>query len=249
MGRPPALRVGSGWPSLVEREKAAEVNINSPANQFPLPTKERDEILRPAMKSSFPRSGVLGVILGVFIAVFLGSATYFYWPWPERVFASDGSPQEWLSSSLLFAGSILALSIGYRRVALWLWGTLALGLLIMALDERFMGHERIKEYLLFRVFQGDLTKLKGWGDVPMLIYPLGAVVGWRWVRSEILNLSTRYAMLWAFGLGAVRVGLLFAHDAYAHFLEQGIEILAEAVFLYALLIESAEAQVQSSSKT
>lgn len=74
-----------------------------------------------------------------------------------HVLGTEDSPKTWISSSLLVASGTAAALVGAQnalRSARYGWYLIALGLLGMAADDRFMGHERLKEWL----FWGGLSR-------------------------------------------------------------------------------------------
>jgi phosphatidylserine synthase len=171
-------------------------------------------------------------------SLFMAVAAWREWPWWEYAFLSDGSPVAWLSSALLLANAALALNAASTRVLdPWIGYGVAIGLAIFAIDEQFQLHEQLKA-----------STGPGWqANVP--IFAIGAVgVAFLFISVRRLRRVRPRALFSA----AVLVGLLAlwvdvgpAPSALAP-LEEGYEVLAESLFLCALL-ELSGPQVQSRS--
>ena len=156
------------------------------------------------------------------------------WPHWEEIFGSDGSPMAWLSSAQLLAGALLALRLGTERaLAPWQAALLAAGLGWLALDEQFLLHEQWK-YGCVRWW----SACTGWWlrELPMLAV---AVFGgafllrfWRAVPDGLARTFTASAL--AVGWFALWLDLAGMPQLLAP-LEELFEVLAEALFLGALL--------------
>jgi len=180
-----------------------------------------------------------------FVAAIVANA----WPHAAAEISRERSPLAWLSSTLLVASAAVALAVGLRereRPAFW---ALAAGLFALALDERFMFHERLKALVLRRVFDYDRAAMGIWGDLPMALIPLaGAWVLWS-LRAELWRRSCRPWILAAFALGAVAIALDIATEAaLVQVAEELLETAAETAMLIALLAV-AEAKLRGAEVT
>jgi len=178
----------------------------------------------------------IGAGLAAFAVGFVAVTIASYWPYVEEAVAPERSPLTWLSSALIAAGAAVCLSLAMRSGRPWRFGAIAAGLAFMALDERFMFHERLKDLILWRAYDGDLGAMGVVGDLPMLAYAAGGaavlVLLWRVVATR----TARILLATAIGLGAVCVGLDLAFGGgWPQVIEELTEIVAEGVLLVALL--------------
>ena len=126
--------------------------------------------------------------LGLFVVVFVGVSLAGDEPGQLGVLEREDSPVAWLVSVLFCMSAAVAVGLaltragsGARTWPLWL---LAAGCVAAGLDEAFMGHERLKEAILFSTYDGDIEAMGVVGDLPMLAYPLlGAPVMWPLLRE------------------------------------------------------------------
>jgi hypothetical protein len=148
----------------------------------------------------------------------------------------EKSPIAWLSTMLLVGSSTMALVLwmGGRGRAGFAW--LSAALVLAALDERFMFHERLKHQLLAHVFDYHREAMGHWGDAPMALVPLvGAGLIWV-LRGELRGRLVRGLLVAAFTAGVVAIALDIATEApVAQAVEEVLEVVAEALFLLALL--------------
>lgn len=188
-----------------------------------------------------------GVAPAVMLSVmgFMLFSGWMYAPQWERAFRSDGSPGSWLSSALLLALSITALRMaGDRALPRWLGAWLALSLLVLALDEQFMLHELWK----FRCHEWtDACRWAAVREAPMLAVAVVGLLTMTWVHRALRHTGTR-ALLWAgVAVGWLAMGVDQWPDVQARWpslpelpsllatLEEGLEVVAEALVLGALL--------------
>ncbi len=153
---------------------------------------------------------------------------------PEQAFRSDASHMAWLSSAHLWALCVMSIRLVSERVlslrlGLWLCGAMAW----MAFDEQFMLHE------LWKYGCTDwLTMCRfGWvTELPMLLVGLLGVATGVWLHVALAGTGAR-PQLWAAiatGVCALAVDLGGAPAALVLY-EEGLEVLAEALFLGLLL--------------
>ena len=188
-------------------------------------------------------------VVPVLVLVFMGGCYVLHQPLWERAFRSDDSPVSWLSSALLFANAVVALTLSLTSaIPPRLGGVMSAGLLWCALDEQFMFHERFKyDYVPTWVPAEGLFSFC-LGNLPMFAVGLGgtASVAWFLRRMWRTNIVACGLMLIALALGvAALVVDLWGEQWWVAPLEEGIEVLAESVFLSALL-ETAQVQSRSS---
>lgn len=188
------------------------------------------------------------------VALLMAAMLAAHWPWIERAWALEQAPLAWLQSSLLWSAATLALVLalvepgGARG-----WGIVAALLLGAALDERFMGHEWLKDWLLFQAFGGDAARMGIWGDLPILGYGLGGFVLLAWLRRLAWPRPALRLMLAAVAVGCGALALDLATTQLGwQALEECGEALAEALFDCALLLRAQSllalrAQVQPDS--
>lgn len=188
-----------------------------------------------------------GVALALLMAVlgFLLVSVWMYAPQWERAFRSDGSPVSWLSSALLLALSITALRmVGDRALPRLLGAWLALSFFVLALDEQFMLHELWK----FRCHEWtDACRWAPVREAPMLAVAVVGLLTMAWLHRALWHPGTR-ALLWAgLAVGWLAIGVDQWPEVQARWprlpelpslvatLEEGIEVVAEALVLGALL--------------
>jgi hypothetical protein len=173
-------------------------------------------------------------VAGIFMAII-----WLHWPWLEQAVAVEEAPTAWLQSSMLWSCASLALLLATVEPArLPGWSLIAVGLAAAALDERFMGHERLKDWILFRFYGGNLEAMGRVGDLPILVYGLGGLLVLAWLirspaRPRFAGLRWMVAAVLA---GFVALGLdLAGNDLFVQVFEEGFELLAETLFACALL--------------
>lgn len=191
-----------------------------------------------------PHTGVAAALLTAVLG-FLLISVWMYAPQWERAFRSDGSPVSWLSSALLLALSITALRmVGDRALPRRLGAWLALAFFVLALDEQFMLHE------LWKFRCQEWTDACRWAPVreaPMLAVAMVGLFTMAWLHHALWHNGTR-ALLWAgLTLGWLAIGVDQWPEVQARWpslpelpsllatLEEGLEVMAEALVLGALL--------------
>lgn len=188
------------------------------------------------------------VLVPLAVLVFMASCYVLYQPLWERAFRSDDSPVSWLSSALLFANAVVALALVLTSaIPPRLGGAMSAGLLWCALDEQFMLHERFKYGYAQVWFPADALPALWLENLPMVAVGMGGAVCAAWFLRCMGRTSRASSglMLAALALGVATVAVdLWGEDWWITPFEEGIEVLAESVFLSALF---AAAQVQSRS--
>lgn len=194
----------------------------------------------PSDRSWILRSAVLLAAACTFMAV----SGWLHRPWWELAFRSDNSPVAWLSAALLLAAAVLALRlVADGSLPRGQGGVLASLLGAMSLDEQFMFHERLK----YRHLAPDSP----FGDASTLVLAIGGLVMlWLFLRT-VRGFAPRLLMVAAIAVGELALVVdLMGTDApvLLSMLEEGIEVVAETLFVCALLeVRPVAPQVQSSS--
>jgi hypothetical protein len=177
------------------------------------------------MKQSFYLA--TGMLCSFFIAVFaIAFALNRYFP--MLVIAGESSVGTWMSGALLMICATLCLVLGMRE-GWWPW-TLITVFFLLALDERFMFHEHLKELI---IFSHPETKLALWiYELPVIS---GALVGvivvvilWRYLHGAariLLVIAT------ALGTASVVIDVLAA----GVFWEECSKLIGELSVVFALL--------------
>lgn len=191
-----------------------------------------------------PHLWVAPALLCAVLGFLLLSAWIFAPGW-ERAFRSDSSPVAWLSGALLLTLSITALRLTAERglprpLGVWL----VLAFAALALDEQFMLHELWK----FRCHEWtDACRWAAVREAPMLAVAVVGLITLAWLHRALLHTGTR-ALLWAgLTVGWLAIGVDQWPEVQAHWrslpelppllatLEEGLEVVAEALVLGALL--------------
>ena len=187
------------------------------------------------MSQASDEFSLLPALMYIFISLlFIAGSIAIYWPLPELAFLSDNSPLSWLSSAQLWALALLTLRLTTERVLpLVLGAWLSLGMVYMAFDEQFLWHEQWKYSCV------DWLALCRYSIVTNLPLELIGIAGIFTAYRLHLTLSHKNAkrFLWAaMGVGGFAIWL----DLVGGFeplqpLEEGFEVLAEALFIAMLL--------------
>lgn len=188
------------------------------------------------------RSSVVIIFISTAIAT---GIVYMWWPHLAVAVALEDSPVAWLQSSLLVA---CACAAGFRAmVALPAepakhlrgplpWVLLALLLILAALDERFMLHERIQEFILFEIFDGN-PALKRLTQAVMLVYAVAGLAVILWLRGAMTAPAWRWCRAGiAVGFAAIAMDLAFDSVTLQVF-EELLEVAAVTLFLCGLFRE------------
>ena len=180
----------------------------------------------------WPLAVACATVLAIFVAI-----VALYWPWVEQAIAVEEAPVAWLQSSMLWSAATLSLLLSFAdRDRARGWALAAVGLLAAALDERFMGHERIKDWMLFRFYAGDVSSMGHAGDLPMLVYVVGGAALLAWLRSGAPRFFGMRWLIAAVCVGTAGVALDIAStELRIQVIEEGCELIAETLFVCGLL--------------
>lgn len=170
--------------------------------------------------------GVLILIL-FFILVFAG-AFYCNPNFPQLIVVGENSVGTWMSGVLLIVCATVCLVLAMQRQGTY-WFFIVLFFFILALDERFMFHEQLKEQLIFN-FRG---KSKLFYELPVIIGAMvgGYVVMVLWKR---FNSSSRIFLMTALSLGTISV--IMDIFSFGVLIEDSCKLVAELCVSCAFLI-------------
>lgn len=176
------------------------------------------------MKNS--RYKTIGVLCTFFVIVFAVSFAYNS-NYPVLVIAGEFSVGTWMSGVLLIVSASVSLIIALRK-DWFLWFSVAVFFFVLALDERFMFHERLKEYIIFSFHTTTFWIY----ELPVIVGAcIGGIVAYLLWRNLIgMN---RILLLCAVVLGTASV----AFDVFTAsvFLEECFKLLAELIIACSLL--------------
>ena len=175
------------------------------------------------MRSSYNKAAALLCIF--FILVFAISLAYNP-HFPVLVISGEASVGTWMSGALLMMAATITLNIGMRQG--WFpWFVAAVFFFLLALDERFMFHERMKQHI---IFSGSTSR---WVyELPVM---LGACLGalMTFLLWQQLRKSGRALLLCATALGTASV-VIDILDTGALW-EDCFKLIAELLIVLALL--------------
>jgi hypothetical protein len=162
-----------------------------------------------------------------------------WWPHWGLAFAVEDAPLGWWQTVLLGANATAAgalacvhAAVGSRASAARRWTLLAIAMVFATLDERFMAHEAVQDWLQF-----DLGLPRAWAQGVILVYGLGGLMLLRTVWLESSAALRRWTVAALLGGGAA-IALDLAFDSIAmQIVEEGLEALAETLLLAGLFSE------------
>jgi hypothetical protein len=151
------------------------------------------------MKNRRSLTAVLFIILLFFVV--LGISFFAHWSYPVKAISGESSAGTWMSCALLIISATITLSIGLQR-GWYPWLLISAFFFVLAIDERFMLHEQLKERLIFSL---QKENLRAWiFEMPVIA---GAIFGMALslVIWRQLNHSLRGWLAAAIALGVVSV--------------------------------------------
>lgn len=161
------------------------------------------------------------------------------WPDLEIGLALEQSPLGWLQAACLVACASVTGTLACqseRREAAG-WCLIALAFLATALDERFMGHERLQEWLYYAWLK-DIEGGLRWAQSVMGVYGLAGLALLGWLRLHMDAQTRRWGVAAVLvGLAAVAMDLTF-ETVTAQVLEEVLEYLSETLLLAGLFTEA-----------
>ncbi len=170
-----------------------------------------------------------------FLLVLIGLS----WPDLEFGLALEQSPLGWLQAAFLVAcaavaGTLACQSEGRAPAG---WCLFALVVLGAALDERFMGHERLQEWLYYGWLQG-IEGGQSWAQSVIAVYGLAGIFLFAWLWRRVDTQSLRWCSA-AVLVGLAALAMDFAFETVtAQMLEEVLEYLSEVLLLAGLLTEA-----------
>jgi hypothetical protein len=159
--------------------------------------------------------------------------------WPDLVFAValEDSPLAWMQAAALVACATVAASCAATEQGRTAhgWSLIALALLAAALDERFMGHERVQAGITHLL--GGSAAAKRASQLLLVSYiPVGMFCV-RWLHREMDRRAWRWCG-WALAVGTAALAMDVAFvTASPAVIEETLEFVAEALMLTGLLSE------------
>lgn len=186
------------------------------------------------MRKNLP--SLLVLALSAAVVAWMG---WRWWPHWGLAFAAEDAPLAWWQAALLMANAAAAgalasvhAAVGSRRSAVRGWALLAVALVGAALDERFMAHEAVQDWLQF-----DLGLAQRWAQGTVLVYAVGGLALLRVVWAESGHALRRWTIA-ALLAGAAALALDLAFNTIAaQIVEEGLEALAETLLLAGLFNE------------
>lgn len=186
------------------------------------------------------------VLIFFISAVIAAGVVYAWWPNLAVALALEDSPVAWLQSSLLVA---CACAAGFRAMLVPTtepvnkprgslpWVMLSFSLILAALDERFMFHERVQELILFEVLDGNST-FRRLTQMAILVYALVGVGVMLWLRKVMTVPAWRWCGSGiVVGFAAVAMDVAFDSVTLQIF-EELLEVVAVTLFLCGLFREA-----------
>jgi hypothetical protein len=182
---------------------------------------------------------IASVVVGAFFAMVLGISFVFNSHYPVLVISGESSVGTWISGALLVTASVLSMVIGMKKG--WLpWILFFLFFIVLALDERFMFHEQLKEQMIFNMKPVSAS----WHWIYELPVLFGSFMGVLIAMLLWRNLCRRgkILLLCAVFLGSISVAFdIFTAGA---FIEDILKLLAELFITIALIGEIDTARIR-----
>jgi hypothetical protein len=182
------------------------------------------------MKTRIAQLKAIGIICAFFILV-LGISFVFNPHYPVLVIVGESSVGTWMSGTLLIIAASLSIVMGIQKG--WFpWIIFVAFFLLLALDERFMFHEQIKEGIIFNT--NNSVAWRCVYDLPVLF---GAFVGLIITLLLWRNLCSLGKILLIFAMLLGSISVLFDILSTGAFIEDGCKLLAELCLACALVGE------------
>jgi hypothetical protein len=186
----------------------------------------------------------------IVIAAVTAAITWLNWPWLELAFGVEDAPIAWLQSSVLAGSAVGCLAHALTRSrGTPGWSMSAVGLVALALDERFMGHERLKEWIWIEVFDGDVQRLWIWGDLPLLVSGAIGLAVAIWIVRQTRDRYATILMVTGVSIAGAALAMdLASRSLWLQVWEKLLELTAESCFLAAVLVSLPTLSPSSSGK-
>jgi hypothetical protein len=184
------------------------------------------------------------LVLGLNLAVTAGIGVAWH---PDLLFAfaTEDAPLAWQQGMLLVACASVCGLLAQNAAradagrARWFWGGLALCLLFAALDERFMFHEQVQDFLFYTVADAA-PAARPWIHALLAVYGCAGLV----LLFFLKRIASRAAWRWfwpaiACGLAAIALDIRY-DDIGMQLYEELLETLSSTLFLCGLFREAGE---------
>ncbi|MDB5255874.1 MAG: hypothetical protein JWM14_569 [Chitinophagaceae bacterium] len=169
------------------------------------------------------------VVLITFFLLVLACSFYFNRNFYQLAIAGESSAGTWLSGVLLVMSATLSMVIG-MRTKVFPWFCMTAFFLVLALDERFMFHEQLKERLIFAFHPATHSHLIY--ELPVILAScIGGLISFL-LWKEFTN-ANRILLYFAIGLGLISV--VFDVFTAGVLIEECAKLLAEVAITCALL--------------
>lgn len=153
---------------------------------------------------------------------------------PVSILAGESSAGTWMSGALLTTCAVLSMVIAMRK-GWWPWALVSAFFIVLAIDERFMFHEQLKERIVFWIYHNTRWFTAGWiFELPVIV---GAIAGgwvafvlWRHIHTSHRIPLVAVALL---GTASVMIDILRAGVVW----EEGFKLLAELTMACVLIRE------------
>lgn len=170
--------------------------------------------------------------LTLFFVLVIGISLLLNYHYPGIVFAGESSVGAWLSDTLLVIATTLSLVIVMQKG--WFpWLLFTMFFCLLALDERFMFHEQIKERIIFSSYKVIATNRWVY-ELPVI---LGSLLGlliaillWRNIKPK-----GKFLLFTAVFWGSISV--IFDILTSGVIIEEIAKLLAELMVVFALIYE------------
>jgi hypothetical protein len=174
------------------------------------------------------------VIIVLFFVVFFTVVLALQRQYPVLAISGEQSPGTWMSGVLLLLSAGLSLSLSFRRMFPWM--IIFVFFLVLAIDERFMIHEQLKERVVFAYPRASRFLY----ELPvMLAACVGSVVAW--VLFSELDTAGRVLLAGAALLGATSV--IIDVLAAGVLVEDAAKLLAELFVTLAMARRGAKSNI------
>ncbi|MDR3157741.1 MAG: hypothetical protein LBU11_01760 [Zoogloeaceae bacterium] len=184
------------------------------------------------------------LVLGLNLAVTVGIGVAWR---PDLLFAfaAEDAPLAWQQGMLLVACASMSGLLAQNAAradtgrARWFWGALALCLFFAALDERFMFHEQMQDFLFYTVADAA-PAARSWIHALLAVYACAGLV----LLFFLKRMASRAAWRWfwpaiACGLAAIALDIRY-DDIGMQLYEELLETLSSTLFLCGLFREAGE---------
>lgn len=176
--------------------------------------------------SNYRNIGILFLCV-FFVIVFV--LAFMYNPhFPAQAISGESSVGTWMSGVLLSVCAAVSLTQGIRKRE-WRWFLIAGFFLVLAADERFMFHERMKEHLIF----ADPERSALIYELPVFL-GTAAGVAVSFLLWQLLKGKSRVLLIVAILFGAISVSMDVL--TLGVLIEDGFKLMAELMISCAIVL-------------